>query len=62
VPRDTVAFYHKTGNIEGVLHDWGYTEDADLFLLTQNVQDESDVYAVLDRLGPLLLSRAGTSL
>ncbi len=62
VPRDTVAFYHKTGNIEGVLHDWGYTEDADLFLLTQNVQDESEVYAVLDRLGPLLLTGDGTIL
>ncbi len=62
VPRDTVAFYHKTGNIEGVLHDWGYTESADLFLLTQNVQDESEVYAVLDRLGPLLLTGDGTIL
>ncbi|OQA43339.1 MAG: hypothetical protein BWY52_01888 [Chloroflexi bacterium ADurb.Bin325] len=51
-----MAFYHKTGNIEGVLHDWGYTEDTDLFLLTQNVQDESEVYAALDRLGPLLLA------
>lgn len=23
VPRDTVAFYHKTGSMTGVLHDWG---------------------------------------
>jgi beta-lactamase class A len=53
--RDTVEFYHKTGNIEGVLHDWGYTPKADVFLLTQNVKDESEVYALLDRLGPLLL-------
>lgn len=55
ITRDTVEFYHKTGNIEGVLHDWGYTRNADLFLLTQNVQDETEVYAALDRLGPLLL-------
>lgn len=55
VPRDTVAFYHKTGNIEGVLHDWGYTAGADLFLLTQNVRDEREVYRALDRLGPLLV-------
>ena len=55
VTRDTVAFYHKTGNIEGVLHDWGYTRNADLFILTQNVQDESEVYTALDRLGPALL-------
>lgn len=55
IPRDTVAFYHKTGNIEGVLHDWGYTHTADLFLLTQRVQDERAVYRALDRLGPILL-------
>ncbi len=55
VPRDTVEFYHKTGNIEGVLHDWGYTREADLFLLTQNVRDEREIYRLLDRLGPALL-------
>jgi beta-lactamase class A len=55
VPRDTVALCHKTGSMSGVLHDWGYTTDADLFLLTQNVTDESSVYAALDRLGPALL-------
>jgi beta-lactamase class A len=55
VTRDTVAFYHKTGNVEGVLHDWGYTPDSDLFILTQNVRDESEVYRALDRLGPALL-------
>ncbi len=55
VERDTVAFYHKTGNIPGVLHDWGYTGDTDLFLLTQNVKDEGEVYDVLSRLGSKLL-------
>jgi hypothetical protein len=44
--------------MEGVLHDWGYTEDADLFLLTQNVGDEREVYRALDALGPLLLGRS----
>jgi beta-lactamase class A len=57
VERDTVEFYHKTGNIPGVLHDWGYTRDTDLFLLTQNVKDEGEVYDVLSRLGPKLLLR-----
>jgi len=57
VTRDTVEFYHKTGSIEGVLHDWGYTADADLFVLTQNVADEKDVYEALSRLGPRLLGR-----
>jgi beta-lactamase class A len=55
VPRDTVAFYHKTGSIPGVLHDWGYTGAADVFLLTQRVRAESEVYGVLDRLGPRLI-------
>jgi len=55
VKRDTVAFYHKTGNIPGVLHDWGYTGDTDLFLLTQNVKDEGEVYDVLSRLGSKIL-------
>jgi beta-lactamase class A len=56
VPRDTVDFYHKTGSMTGVLHDWGYTRDADLFLLTENVRDESEVYRLLDKLGPALLA------
>jgi beta-lactamase class A len=59
VERDTVDFYHKTGSIPGVLHDWGYTQDTDLFLLTQNVRDEGEIYDVLGRLGPKLLRPAG---
>lgn len=55
VPRDTVVFRHKTGSSDGILHDWGYTDDADLFLLTRNVRDETNVYGVLDTLGALLL-------
>ena len=55
VPRDTVSLSHKTGSIGGVLHDWGYTEQLDLFLLTRNVRDESDVCRALDVLGPILL-------
>jgi beta-lactamase class A len=55
IERDTVDFYHKTGSIAGVLHDWGYTRDTDLFLLTQNVQDEGEVYELMSRLGPKLL-------
>ena len=55
IERDTVDFYHKTGSIADVLHDWGYTRDTDLFLLTQNVQDEDEVYELMSRLGPKLL-------
>lgn len=56
VPRDTIILQHKTGSIEGVLHDWGYTDRAELFILTRNVRDEREVYRALDVLGPALLS------
>jgi len=58
--RDTVRFWHKDGSIPGVLHDWGYTEELDLYLLTQDVANVSEVYGLLDRLGPRLLA-AGTA-
>ena len=61
VQRGTVEFHHKTGDIPGVLHDWGYTGDTDLFLLTQNVQAEGAVYDMLSRLGPKLLPRPSGS-
>jgi beta-lactamase class A len=56
IPRDTILFHHKTGSMEGVLHDWGFTPGVELFLLTRNVGDESQVYRMLDILGPRLLS------
>jgi DNA polymerase III alpha subunit len=46
---------HKTGSIEGMLHDWGFTGQVDLFLLTRNVRDEGEVGRALDVLGPILL-------
>jgi beta-lactamase class A len=45
---DVVTFCHKTGSIPGVLHDWGYTPEADVFLLMQGIQDER---AALDLFG-----------
>jgi len=56
VPRDTIVLHHKTGSIEGALHDWGYTDQVDLFILTRNVRDEREVYRLLDVLGPALLA------
>lgn len=35
IPRDTVTFWHKTGSMTGILHDWGFTERCRIFLLTQ---------------------------
>ncbi len=55
IPRDTVAFCHKTGSIPGLLHDWGYTDQADVFLLTQNVQDVQTTYEVFGRVGEIVL-------
>jgi hypothetical protein len=51
----TLSLHHQTDSIEGILHDWGFTEQADLFLLTRNVRDESEVGRAPDVLGPILL-------
>ncbi len=52
--RDTVEFFHKTGSIAGVLHDWGYTRSMELFLFTQKVPQEQPVFEVFGELGGLL--------
>jgi beta-lactamase class A len=54
--RDTVDFYHKTGSMTGVLHDWGFTESCELFLLTQKVVDEPAIFEVFGSLGSLILT------
>jgi beta-lactamase class A len=51
VTRDTIDFYHKTGSMTGVLHDWGFTDHCELFLFTQNVTDEPAVFEVFGELG-----------
>ena len=55
VPRDTVVFRHKTGSIEGVLHDWGYTDGCKIFLLTNNVPDEQAIFPIFGSLGELMM-------
>ncbi|GAP12295.1 beta-lactamase class A [Longilinea arvoryzae] len=54
-PRDTLDFYHKTGSMDGVLNDWGYTRDRRIFLLTEGFSAELPVFEVFGRLGRLLL-------
>lgn len=54
--RDTVDFYHKTGSIPHVLHDWGYTRDCELFLLTNKVRSEPEMFAIFGQLGQRLLT------
>jgi beta-lactamase class A len=51
---NSVLFYHKTGSLKGIFHDWGYTSNKNLFLLTQNVQDEIAVRRIFGELGKLL--------
>lgn len=55
IPRDTLTFYHKTGSVPGVLHDWGYTEHCQIFLLTQHLSDEAAAFQVFGQLGALML-------
>ncbi|MEW6504917.1 MAG: serine hydrolase [Chloroflexota bacterium] len=55
LPRDEVDFYHKTGSIPGVLHDWGYTRTCRIFLLTSGAQDETALYPIFAQAGRLLL-------
>lgn len=55
VPRDTVVFRHKTGSITGVLNDWGYTDGCKIFLLTNNVPDEQEVFPIFGKLGELMI-------
>ncbi len=55
LPRDALHFYHKTGSISGVLHDWGYTRDCRIFLLTNQVRDEAAVNQAFGQAGRLLL-------
>ncbi len=56
LPRDGVRFYHKTGSIPAVLHDWGYTRNLEMFLLTQKMEDETKLYPIFGELGKLLAS------
>lgn len=53
---DSVEFYHKTGSINRVLHDWGYTRQEKLFLFTNNIKDNRQVIEVFGNLGEALIS------
>jgi beta-lactamase class A len=55
IPRDTLVFYHKSGSMEGVLHDWGYTQKTKVFLLTENVQDEPALFDIFGKVGEIYL-------
>lgn len=52
--RDSIDFYHKTGSMHGVLHDWGYTKDRQIFLLTNAVQDERALFPLFGAAGEWL--------
>jgi beta-lactamase class A len=54
LPRDAVSFRHKTGSIPGILHDWGYTHDRRIFMLTQGIKDEPAVFELFGEFGKML--------
>ena len=54
--RDSLHFFHKTGSIPGVLHDWGYSRDCDIFLLTDNVTNESELTQAFGQIGQQFLT------
>lgn len=56
LPRDTVVFHHKSGSTDNTLNDWGYTSDCEVFLLTNDVQDEPPVFELFGYLGEHLLA------
>jgi beta-lactamase class A len=58
IQRDTLTFYHKTGSMTGVLHDWGYTDQCEIFLLCNQVRDEIPAYEVFGELGRLMVEPA----
>ena len=60
IPRDTLTFYHKTGSITQVLHDWGYTDRCQIFLLTQNVPDEAAMFEIFGELGRWMIQPPGS--
>jgi beta-lactamase class A len=55
IQRDTLDFYHKTGSMDGVLHDWGFSDQCELFLLTQKVTDEPAVFEIFGEIGRFCL-------
>ena len=54
VPFDSTDFYHKSGFIPEVVHDWGYTDKCDIFLLTQGYKDEARLLKIFGQLGRLM--------
>jgi beta-lactamase class A len=55
IPRDTITFHQKSGSINGVLHNWGFTEDRQIFLLTHQFNDELQTTRAFGELGRLFL-------
>ena len=58
IPRDTLTFHHKTGSLSGILHDWGYTNGRQVFLLTHGFADETAAAQVFGELGRAVLLEA----
>jgi beta-lactamase class A len=57
VDRDSLHFAHKTGSIPGVMNDWGYTQDCQIFLLTNGIHDEPAANALFGQAGRRLVGQ-----
>jgi len=55
IELDSQVFYHKTGFIPGVLHDWGFTDRSRIFLLTQKVTDQLAMLEIFGEAGRLMV-------
>ena len=55
LPPDTITIQHKGGTLDGVLHEWAYAANQDLFLLTQKVTNYDAVYRAFGSIGAMLL-------
>jgi hypothetical protein len=55
LPPGPVSIAHVTSAADGVVHSWAYTEQLDLFLLTQKVKDYAAAYQAFGRIGGRLL-------
>jgi len=55
IELDSLVFYHKPGFIPGVLHDWGFTDQSRIFLLTQKVTNQLAILEIFGEAGRLMV-------
>jgi beta-lactamase class A len=56
LPGDSVDFFHKSGGLDNVMNEWGYTADRRIFLMCNNFEDHLAVLNVFGTFGQELLA------